>query len=129
MDTNVFINGREACSKAADGFTAPAFPDPCWSPPPPPAGPVVLPYPNTARARDLSHGTQTVFIMNKPVAVKDMSFLHNSIGNATATPAFQKGVATQELRGKSYFVDWSPNVKFEGLNVCRHLDPTTHNHR
>ncbi|ALV05358.1 DUF4150 domain-containing protein [Roseateles depolymerans] len=129
MGTNVFINSREACSKAADGFTAPAFPDPCWSPPPPPAGPVVLPYPNSAFASELTNGTKTVFIKRKPVAVKDVSFLANSVGNEPATQAFQKGVATQVIKGKSYFVDWSPNVKFEGLNVCRHLDPTTHNHR
>ncbi|HEG1965303.1 TPA: DUF4150 domain-containing protein, partial [Citrobacter freundii] len=74
MDTNVFINGREACSKATDGKSAGAFPDPCWSPPPPPTGPIVVPYSNTAYARDLQNGTATVFICKTMVAQKDRSF-------------------------------------------------------
>lgn len=34
METNVYINGREACSRASDGKSAGAFPDP--------AGPLLL---------------------------------------------------------------------------------------
>lgn len=67
METNVYINGREACSRASDGKSAGAFPDPCWSPPPPPTGPVVVPYSNTAYARDLQNGTATVFICKSMV--------------------------------------------------------------
>ncbi|MDR0702967.1 MAG: DUF4150 domain-containing protein [Azoarcus sp.] len=32
------------------------------------------------------------------------------------------------MTGKAYFTNWSPDVKIEGLNVCRHVDPMTHNH-
>ncbi|WP_432803950.1 PAAR-like domain-containing protein [Chitinibacter mangrovi] len=46
-----------------------------------------------------------------------------------ATQAFRKGIRTGVITGKVYFVDWSSNVKFEGLNVCRHIDPVTHNHK
>ena len=38
------------------------------------------------------------------------------------------GVSSHTIKGKAYFTNWSVNVKFEGLNVCRHTDPTTHNH-
>lgn len=128
MDTNVFINGREACSKATDGKSAGAFPDPCWSPPPPPVGPIVVPYSNTAYARDLQNGTATVFICKTMVAQKDRSFFSTSQGNEPATPGFQKGVSSGVIKGKAYFKSWSPNVKFEGLEVPRHEDIMTHNH-
>ncbi|WP_240725824.1 PAAR-like domain-containing protein [Escherichia sp. E4694] len=128
METNVYINGREACSRASDGKSAGAFPDPCWSPPPPPTGPVVVPYSNTAYARDLQNGTATVFICKSMVAQKDRSYFSTSEGNVPATPGFQKGVASHVIKGKAYFKSWSPNVKFEGLEVPRHEDLMTHNH-
>ncbi|HAU5664993.1 TPA: DUF4150 domain-containing protein [Citrobacter freundii] len=128
MDTNVFINGREACSRATDGKSAGAFPDPCWSPPPPPVGPIVVPYSNTAYARDLQNGTATVFICKTMVAQKDRSFFSTSQGDEPATPGFQKGVSSGVIKGKAYFKSWSPNVKFEGLEVPRHEDLMTHNH-
>lgn len=129
MSTNVFANGNEICSKTADGTSKCAFPDPCWSPPPPGAGPVLLPYPNTVFANQLQDGSATVFIRGKPLALKNVSHLANSIGNEPATPAFQKGQKTTVIKGKAFFTDWSSNVKVEGLNVCRHDDPMTHNHR
>ncbi|EIY2762623.1 DUF4150 domain-containing protein [Escherichia coli] len=128
METNVYINGREACSRASDGKSAGAFPDPCWSPPPPPTGPVVVPYSNTAYARDLQNGTATVFICKSMVAQKDRSYFSTSEGNVPATQGFQKGVASHVIKGKAYFKSWSPNVKFEGLEVPRHEDLMTHNH-
>ncbi|MDK2123364.1 DUF4150 domain-containing protein [Parachitinimonas caeni] len=129
METHVYINDNEACSKAADGVSLGAFPDPCWSPPPPGAGPVLIPYPNTATASNLQNGSCTVFVCNTEVALKDVSYLANSTGNEPATPNLPKGLKTGVIKGNAYFVDWSVNVKFEGLNVCRHLDPMTHNHR
>ena len=128
METNVFANDNEICSKAADGKSTAAYPDPCWSPPPPKAGPIVIPYPNTASASELEDGSTTVFICGKPAALRDVSYLANSVGNEPATQAFKKGLKTKVIKGKAYFTDWSPNVKFEGLNVCRHNDPMTHNH-
>lgn len=128
MDTGVYINGREACSKANDGSSKVAFPDPCWSPPPPPAGPIIIPYPNTTYSRDLKKGTRTVFIRNRPVAKQDISYFSTSTGNEPATQAFSKGLITGVIKGKAYFVSWSPNVKFEGKCVARHNDYMTHNH-
>lgn len=128
MKTNVFANNNEICSRAADGQSAVAFPDPCWSPPAPSAGPLLIPYPNTAFANQLENGSTTVFICGTPVALKNISYLANSIGNEPATLAFAKGQKTGVIKGKAFFTDWSTNVKFEGLNVCRHLDAMTHNH-
>ncbi|MDH0868136.1 DUF4150 domain-containing protein [Mitsuaria sp. GD03876] len=126
METHVYANDNEICSKAADG-KAVAGPDPCWSPPAPAAGPVVIPYTNTAFAKNLANGSSTVFICGTPLALKDKSYLEKSTGNEPATSAFQKGVATGVIKGKAYFVDWSADVKVEGLNVCRNVDPTWHN--
>ncbi|CAA2107851.1 DUF4150 domain-containing protein [Variovorax paradoxus] len=128
METHVYANDDEICSRAADGKAVIPGMDPCWSPPAPPAGPVVVPYTNTAFAKDLKNGTTTVFICGTPAAVRNKSFLANSIGNEPATRAFPMGVVSHTIKGDAYFVDWSPNVKFEGLNVCRHTDPMTHNH-
>ncbi len=125
MDTRVYINDREACSKASDGASTAAFPDPCWSPPVPP---VVIPYPNTAKASTLANGTTTVFVKGTMVAVEDHSFFATSTGDEPATQAYAKGVATGVIKGKAYFQSWSPNVKFEGKGVARHLDLMTHNH-
>lgn len=129
METHVYANDNEICSQAADGRSAAAFPDPCWSPPGPSAGPILIPYANTAFARDLQNGSATVFICATPVALKDVSWLANSTGNEPATQAFAKGQKTGVIKGKAFFTGWSTNVKFEGLNVCRHTDPMTHNHR
>lgn len=127
METHVYANDAEICSRAANG-KAVAGPDPCWSPPGPAAGPVVIPYVNTAKATELKEGSQTVFICGEPLALRDCSYLSNSTGNEAATQNFLMGVASHVIQGKAYFVDWSPNVKVEGLNVTRHGDPTTHNH-
>lgn len=129
MDTRVYANDNEICSKSADGKVVANAPDVCWSPPGPSAGPVTLPYPNTATAPDLTNGSTSVFICGKEIALKDISCFATSTGNEAATEAFQKGVATHVIKGKAVFIDWSQNVKVEGLNVCRHLDPMTQNHK
>jgi len=128
METHVYANDNEICSKAADGKSAAAAPDVCWSPPAPPAGPVTLPYPNTSFAKDLANGSATVFICGTPIALKDVSYLATSTGNEPATESFQQGLATGVIKGKAYFTSWSSDVKVEGLNVCRHEDLMTHNH-
>lgn len=127
METHVYANDNEICSKAADGKTTSPL-DPCWSPPGPSAGPVVVVYSNTAFAKDLIHGSETVFICNTPLALRDVSRMENSTGDEPATRNFGMGVSSHNIKGEAYFTDWSQDVKVEGLNVCRHNDPTTHNH-
>jgi len=127
MATHVYANGREIAAQAADGIASPAFPDPCWSPPPPPAGPVVIPYSNTARPRSLKNGSYSVFIGGQPVALED-SYFATSTGDEPATPGLSKGVMSGTIKGKAYFRSWSMNVRIEGKGVARHLDRMTHNH-
>jgi hypothetical protein len=129
MQTHVYANNLEIACKAAgtDGTSPQAFPDLCWSPPSPPAGPVLLPYPNTTFAKDITNGTATVFICGQEVAIEDQSFFSTSIGNEPATQAFNKGVATTVITGKGYFTQWSSDVVFEGFGVPRHTDIVGHN--
>lgn len=125
MGTNVFANNNEICCKASSGKTVLPPSDMCWSPP----VPQPLPYPNISTAKSLSRGSSTVYIRRTKIALKDTSYFSTSIGNEPATMGLPRGVATQVLKGKAVFINWSPNVKVEGKSVCRHLDPMTHNHR
>ncbi len=126
MANNVFANGLEIACKAADGKAIAAFPDPCFTPPSPPAGWIPVPYPNTAYAKDTANASKTVMISGKPVMKKDVSYFKTSTGNEAA--AGPKGVVSGVKKGKAYFTSWSMNVKVEGKNVDRHTDMTTHNH-
>ena len=119
METHVYANDKEFCSQAADGVTV-AFPDVCHSPPKPPKIEQMTGHVRTPAT--------TVFVCGTPIAKKDASYLATSIGDEPATRAFKMGIASGTIKGKAYFVDWSPNVKIEGLNVDRHVDPMTHNH-
>ncbi|MPM15927.1 hypothetical protein SDC9_62301 [bioreactor metagenome] len=128
MATHVYANDEEIACRATEGVAQTAFPDPCWSPPPPSAGPIVVPYGNVAFARDITNGTRTVFIKGKTVAVEDKAYFSTSTGNEPATYAFQKGLRTRVIKGKAYFRSWSQDVVFEGLGVARHTDNVSHNH-
>ena len=128
MANDVFANGREISCKAADGKSICAFPDVCLSPPSPPAGPLPIPYPNTAFAKDTTSGSKTVKISNNEVMLKNKSYFKKSTGDEAATKSLGMGIVTHQIRGKVYFESWSMDVKVEGQNVVRHLDLTTHNH-
>jgi Toxin PAAR-like domain/GHH signature containing HNH/Endo VII superfamily nuclease toxin 2 len=129
MGNDVFANGREVSCKAADGKSICAFPDVCFTPPENPATPpgVPIPYPNTGMASDMTSGSKNVKISNKEVILKNKSYFKKSTGDEAGSAA-KKGVVTSTNRGKVYFNSWSMDVKFEGENVVRHLDLTTHNH-
>lgn len=133
MANNVFANTREISCKKADGKSICAFPDVCLTPPPnvpSPFGPgVPVPYPNTGMAKDTANGSRSVKISGQEIIKKNVSYYKTSYGDeaGTATPA-KKGIITGTIKGKVYFTMWSMDVKFEGKNVVRHLDLTTHNH-
>jgi Domain of unknown function (DUF4150) len=125
----VFANGMEISSKSMAGKSICEFPDVCFTPPETPATPpgVPIPYPNTAMASDTSDGSTSVKIGGEEVMLKDQSYFKTSSGDE-AGAATKKGLVTSTNTGKAYFVAWSMDVKFEGANVVRHLDMTTHNH-
>jgi hypothetical protein len=129
MANDVFANGRELSCKAGSGKTIGAFPDVCFTPPENPATPpgVPIPYPNTGMASDTTSGSKTVKVSGEEVMLKNKSYFKKSTGDEAGCAA-KKGVLTSVNRGKVYFTAWSMDVKFEGENVVRHFDLTTHNH-
>lgn len=129
MANNVFANNREISCKSGSGNTICAFPDTCFTPPENPATPpgVPIPYPNTGKDSDTTQGTKHVKITGKEIMLKNKSYFKTSYGDEAGCAA-KKGVITSVNRGKVYFTSWSMDVKFEGENVVRHLDITTHNH-
>jgi len=129
MANKVFANGREISCKAGQGKSICAFPDVCMTPPENPATPpgVPIPYPNTGMSSDCTSGSKTVKVTNKEVMLKNKSYFKKSIGDEAGCAA-KKGVVTSVNRGKVYFSSWSMDVKYEGENVVRHIDLTTHNH-
>ena len=129
MSNEVFVNGNEIACKSGEDKVIAAFPDVCLSPPSPPAGPIPVPYPNTSFSKDMKKGSKSVKIDRKEVMLKDQSFYKTSpLGDEAATRSFGSGVISHVITGKTYFVAWSMDVKFEGRNVDRHLDLTTSNH-
>lgn len=129
MSCEVYANGDEIACKAGDGKVIAAFPDVCLTPPPPPAGPLPVPYPDTSFSKDMKEGSKTVKIKGEEVMLKDTSFYKTSpLGDEPATKGQGAGVVTHVITGKTYFVAWSMDVQFEGQNVDRHSDMTTSNH-
>ena len=129
MGNEVYANNMEVSCKSADGKAVACFPDVCFTPPQTPATPpgVPIPYPNTGMAKDTTNGTRTVKITGKEVMLKNKSYFKTSYGDEAGC-APKKGVITSKIKGKVYFTSWSMDVKFEGENVVRNLDMTTHNH-
>jgi hypothetical protein len=125
MANDVYANGREVSCKAASGKSICAFPDVCFTPPPPTGVPI--PYPNTGLATDTTDGSRSVKITRKEVMLKNKSYFKKSSGDE-AGRAPKKGIISSTNTGKVYFNAWSMDVKVEGENVVRHLDLTTHNH-
>jgi Domain of unknown function (DUF4150) len=129
VGTEVFANGSEIACQSGAGQVIAAFPDPCLSPPSPPAGPLPVPYPDTSASKDMQSGSTMTQIQGGPVMLKDQSFYKTSpLGNEAATNTFGGGLVTSIITGETYFIGWSPDVQFEGANVDRHLDMATSNH-
>lgn len=129
MANEVYANNMEISCKAADGKSVACFPDVCFTPPQAPPTPPGVPisYPNTGMAKDTTRGTRTVKISGKEVMLKNKSYFKTSYGDEAGC-APKKGVITSKNKGKVYFTSWSMDVKFEGENVVRNMDMTTHNH-
>src|SRR5882757_4495816 len=129
MSNQVYANTMEISCKAAAGKALCAMPDGCFTPPQTPATPpgVPIPYPNTGMASDCTDGSSTVSISGQEAMLKNKSYFKRSSGDEAGC-APKKGVVTSQNMGKVYFNAWSMDVQFEGENVVRHLDLTTHNH-
>ncbi len=92
--------------------------DVCLTPPPPPGGPVPVPYVNMLQASDLTKGSKTVIVDGEPTALEDASEVSTSSGNEAGTQG--GGVVTHKTKGKGSFKSWCHSVKIEGKGVACH---------
>ena len=125
---SVFANGMEVSGKATPNKTIAAMPDVCLSPPPPPAGPVPLPYPMTGMASDTTDGCTSVIVKGKEAGKKNATKYSKTMGNEPATNSFGANILTHKLSGALKFAAYSFDVIFEGGGACRFSDMTTQNH-
>ena len=124
MGLTVYAEGMGLFHKGSGGRgVAPG--DVCLTPPPPPAGPLPIPYVNMCSASDLDKGSSTVLVDGEPTALEDASNISTSTGNEAATQG--GNVVTHKTKGKAVFSMWSHTVKIEGKGVCRHGDPMGQN--
>lgn len=121
MANTVGVNKMSVITKDSNGITV-VFPDVCKTPSP--GGPIPIPYPNIAKSSDTAKGSTTVSVEGNPVCLKDSNF-STSTGDEAGTAG--GGVASSKTKGKAEFVNYSFDVKFEGKNVARALDPMLHN--
>lgn len=121
MPVTVGVNFLSVVHASSNGITM-AFPDVCKTPSP--AGPIPIPYPNIAQSSDTAQGTTTVKCDGNPVCVKDSNFKMSSGDEAGSAGG---GVASNKIKGKAEFVNFSFDVQFDGKSVARALDLMLHN--
>ena len=125
MGDTVFINGKAAVHSGSAGKVV-FFPDVCLSPPGPPAGPVPIPYTNTAVAADLDGAATTVTIEGNRMGHL-ASFIAKSTGDEPAQST-GGGVLSHTVQGKAYFLTGSADVLVEGKPAVFHTSLMTGNH-
>lgn len=126
MSCTVFAENMGLFHKGSGGKgIAPG--DVCMTPPPPPAGPVPVPYVNMLQASNLTKGSKSVKIQGEPTALEGDSQVSTSNGNEPGSQP-PKGVVTATNTGKGSFKLWSFTVKAEGKGLCRHGDMMGQNH-
>ena len=77
MGLTVYAEGMGLFHKGSGGRgVAPG--DVCLTPPPPPAGPLPIPYVNMCSASDLDKGSSTVLVDDEPTALEDASNISTS---------------------------------------------------
>jgi hypothetical protein len=121
MPVSVGVNNLSVVHSSSNGVTI-AFPDVCKTPAPP-APPIPIPYPNIAKSSDTAQGTSSVKCDGNPVCLANSNFSMSTGDEAGSL----MGVASNKIKGKAEFVNYSFDVKFEGKGVARALDPMLHN--
>ncbi len=123
MPVTVGVNQLSVVHAASNGVTI-AFPDVCKTPAPP-APPIPIPYPNIAKSSDTAKGSKKVKCDGNPICLKDSNFMMSTGDEAGSL----MGVASNKIKGKAEFVNFSFDVKVEGKNVARALDLMLHNEK
>ena len=121
MPVTVGVNNLTVIHQSSNGISM-AFPDVCKTPSP--AGPIPIPYPNIAMSSDTAQGSQTVKCDGNPICLKDSNFKMSTGDEAGSAGG---GVASNKIKGKAEFVNFSFDVKVEGKNVPRAFDLMLHN--
>jgi hypothetical protein len=121
MPVTVGVNKLSVVHAQSSGVTI-AFPDVCKTPAPP-APPIPIPYPNIAKSQDTAQGAKKVQCDGNPVCVKDSNFMMSTGDEAGSL----MGVASNKIKGKAEFVNFSFDVQIEGKNVPRAMDMMLHN--
>lgn len=121
MGVTVGVNNLSVIHAGSNGTTI-AFPDVCKTPSP--AGPIPIPYPNIAQSSDTADGAKTVNADGNPICIKDSNFKMSTGDEAGSAGG---GVASNKIKGKAEFVNYSFDVKVEGKNVPRAFDLMLHN--
>ncbi|VWX55968.1 conserved hypothetical protein [Burkholderiales bacterium 8X] len=106
--------------KKSEGMSI-AFPDVCKTPSP--GGPVPIPYPNIAKTSEAAETSTTVKADGQGIMLKNSS-ISSSKGDEAGSAG---GVVSNVNRGKAMFVNYSFDVKIEGQNVPRKMDPMKQN--
>jgi Domain of unknown function (DUF4150) len=121
MPVTVSVNFMSVVHASSNGIST-AFPDVCKTPAPP-APFVPIPYPNIAQSSDTAQGASSVKCDGNPPCVKDSNFKMSTGDEAGSL----LGIASNKIKGKAEFVNFSFDVKFDGKNVARALDLMLHN--
>lgn len=122
MPVTVGVNNLSVVHAGSNGVTV-VFPDVCKTPAPPAPSPVPIPYPNVAKSSDAAKTAKSVKCDGNAVCVKDSNFMI-STGDE---PGTLFGVASNKVKGKAEFVNFSFDVQVEGKNVPRAFDMMLHN--
>ncbi|HTU65330.1 MAG TPA: DUF4150 domain-containing protein [Steroidobacteraceae bacterium] len=120
MPGTVFANMRGIAHKGTSGMS-PIFPDVCKTPTP--AGPIPIPYPNIGKSSDTTSGPTSVKCDGQMPMTKGAKYMMSTgdeAGSAT-------GVMSSKVKGTCEYMMYSFDVKLEGKEACRLLDPLFHN--
>jgi uncharacterized Zn-binding protein involved in type VI secretion len=112
MGSTTSANDRTVVHASSSGVST-AFPDVCKTPSP--AGPIPIPYPNIAMSSDTANGSSDVKVDGESIMLKDSNF-STSAGDEAGSA---QGVASNKIKGKAEYVNYSMDVKIEGKNVPR----------
>jgi hypothetical protein len=123
MAASVGVNHLSIVNADTNGITI-CFPDVCKTPSP--GGPVPIPYPNIARSSDTASGSKKVKADGKPLCIESSNF---SMSTGDEAGSAGGGVASNKIKGKAEFVNFSFDVKVEGKGVPRSFDLMLHNQK
>jgi hypothetical protein len=114
MPATTNVNFRTVVHGKSNGL-ATFFPDVCKTPAPP-APPIPIPYPNIAQSSQMAQGSTQVKIDGGPVMLQGSNFSTSSGDEAGSAGG---GVASNTIKGKAEFVNYSFDVMIQGKNVPR----------